>query len=177
MTDPGAGPGPARTSWLPANIVLIVVALALVAASVLWFRDSASASRDDARTQRLSRDYAEVTKAATSEALAFLTVDYTKMDPLIAEVLAGATGSFKRQYDGAKADLLASTRASKVVSSGTVLSVGIGKIDAGRAVVLVAADARVQNRSTRSKVQHYRIRLGLTRQGGHWLTSDLGFVG
>ena len=157
----------------------MVVALVLVVASVQLFKEGASATPGDSRADALSRQYKDVTKAARAETEAFLTVDYKDMDPLIEKVLAGATGPFKEHYDRSKVDLLASAKSSKAVSTGKVLSVGVGDIDDSDAVVFVAADSQVTNSSTKGKPQprYYRLKLTMTRVGGRWLTSNLQFVG
>ena len=157
----------------------MLVALVLVVASVLLFREGASATPGDSRAETLSRQYEDVTEAAREQTEAFLTVDYKDMDPLIEEVLAGATGSFKDQYERAKVNLKASAQTSQAVSTGKVLSVGVGDIDDSDAVVFVAADSQVTNSSTKGKAQprYYRLKLTMTRQGDKWLTSNLQFVG
>jgi Mce-associated membrane protein len=178
MTDPAPAAGPAGTSWRWANLVLMVLALILVATTVLLFTRGAAAAPGDSAAETLSRQYVRVTEAARAETLAFLTVDYKNMDPLIAEVLAGATGPFKEQYDGAKANLKASAQQAQAVSTGKVLSVGIADIDDSDAVVFVAANSQVTNASTGGKPQprYYRLKLTMTRQNGSWLTSNLQFV-
>ncbi len=187
MTDPDPGPstgargdaGPTGTSWRATNITLGVLALLLLVASVLMLKDGASATPGDSRAEMLAAEYDTVTEAARKEAQAFLTVDYQDMDPLIAEVLAGSTGEFKKQYDTGKVDLKASAQDSRAVSTGKVVSVGVGDIDDDRAVVLVAADSQVRNKSTQDKAQprYHRLRLTMVRKGDTWLTSDLQFVG
>jgi Mce-associated membrane protein len=179
VTEPAVTPRPARTSWLAANVVLIVVALVLVAASVFWFKDGAAATPGDSRAETLSHEYKAVTKAANDLTLAFLTVDYKNMDPLIAKVLGQSTGNFKSQYEAAKVNLKASAQASQAVSSGKVLSIGVGDIDDSDAVVFVAADSQVQNKSTQGKAQprYYRLKLSMTHKGDKWLASNLEFVG
>jgi Mce-associated membrane protein len=156
-----------------------VIALALVATSVVLLGKGASASPGEGRAQSLSRQYAAVSRAARAETLAFLDVDYRHMDPLVTKVLAGATGSFKAQYQKSTATLKASAERSRAVSTGRVAQVGISEIGDRRAVVLVAADAQVTNRTTKGSPQprYYRLRLTLERHGGTWLTSDLRFVG
>jgi Mce-associated membrane protein len=178
VSEPATPPGTA-TSWRTTNLALIGVAVLLVVASIVLFTKGASAAPGDSRAERLSEDYAQVTKAARAETLAFLTVDYKDMDPLIAEVLAGATGTFKSQYEKAKVNLKASAQQSQAVSTGKVLSVGVGDIDDSDAVVFVAADSQVSNKSTKGKAQprYYRLKLSLTRKGDKWLTSNLQFVG
>jgi Mce-associated membrane protein len=158
--------------------VLIVLALVLVATATLLFTRGAAASPGASAAEELSRQYAKVTKAARTETLAFLTVDYTDMDPLISKVLAGATGAFKEQYEGAKTQLKTSAQQAKAKSTGKVLSVGIATIDAKNAEVFVAADSQVTNVSTKGKAQprYYRLKLTMVRQGGTWLTSNLQFV-
>ena len=157
----------------------MLVALALLATTVLLFTRGASATPGDSKAETLSRQYKEVTRAAREETEAFLTVDYKNMDPLIEKVLAGSTGTFKEQYDRAKVTLKASAQESQAMSTGKVLSVGVGDVDDSDAVVFVAADSQVTNKSTKGKAQprYYRLKLTMVRQGDTWLTSNLQFVG
>lgn len=179
MTEPAPIAGPAATSWRLANIALVVVALVLVAACSVFLEDGASAAPGGPRAESLSKDYRVVTKAAREQTLAFLTVDHRDMDPLIAKVLAGATGAFKQQYEKAEVNLKASAQDSRAISTGKVISVGVGDIGDNDAVVLVAADSQVSNKSTKGKAQprYYRLRLTMVRKGETWLTSNLDFVG
>lgn len=187
MTDPDPSPptgarsdaGPTGGSWRATNITLGVLALLLVVASVLMLKDGASAAPGDSRAEMLAAEYRTVTEAAREETLAFLTVDYQDMDPLIAKVLAGSTGEFKKQYDTGKVDLKASAQDSQAVSTGKVLSIGVGDLDDDHAVVLVAADSQVRNKSTQDEAQprYHRLRLTMVRKDDTWLTSDLQFVG
>ena len=159
--------------------MLMALALILVVTSVLLFTKGASAAPGDSRAETLSRQYAQVTAAARKETLAFLTVDYKDMDPLIAKVLDGATGAFKEQYDGAKATLKSTAQQGQSTATGDVKAVGIGDIDSDTAVVFVAADGSVTNKSTKGKAQprSYRFRLTMVHKGDRWLTSDLKILG
>jgi Mce-associated membrane protein len=158
--------------------VLVILALVLIGAAV-WFFTGGGTSGDDTKAQSLSRQYKAVTKAASDETVAFLTVDYNNIDTMINKVLAGATGAFKQQYNGARSQLKSSATTAKAVSTGKVLSAGISEIDSNSAVVFVAANSSVTNTSTKGKAQprYYRLKLTMVRQGGKWLTSDLQFVG
>ena len=73
----------------------MVLALLLVATTALLFTKGAAATPGDSKAEALSQQYEDVTEAARAETLAFLTVDYKNMDPLIAKVLAGATGTLQ----------------------------------------------------------------------------------
>lgn len=178
MTDPAVAAGPSSTSWRLVNVVLALLALVLVAATVLFVVKEHRDAGGGAPARAVSQQYDAVTAAARRETLAFLTVDYQHMDPLIDKVLAGATGSFKTQYAGAKATLKSSAATSQAVSTGKVLSAGIGDLTARSAVVFVAANSQVTNKSTQGKSQprYYRLKLTMVRQGSTWLTSDLQFV-
>lgn len=179
MSEPSGTPRTAETSWRVTNLVLIGVAALLVVTSVVLFTKGASASPGDSRAEALSKQYQQVTKAARAETLAFLTVDYRDMDPLISRVLAGASGTFKSQYEKAKVNLKASAQQSQAISTGKVRAVGVGDIDDGDAVVFVAADSQVSNKSSKGKPQprYYRLKLTMTLKGDRWLTSNLQFVG
>ena len=187
MTDPVVDPrnssegpaGPAETSWRWANIVLMVLALALVVTSALLFKEGAAATPGDSKAETLSRQYEDVTASAREQTRAFLTVDYKNMDPLTDKVLAGATGQFKKQYQGARGNLKATAQQGKAVATGEVKEVGIGDIDADTAVVLVAADGSVTSKTTTGEAtpRRYEFRLTMVRKGEKWLTSDLQILG
>jgi Mce-associated membrane protein len=157
----------------------MALAVVLVAAAVFFLVDDANASPGDDKAATLSRQSKAVTAAAKAETLAFLTVDYRNMDALTAKVLGGATGPFKQQYAGARSNLKTSAARSQAVSTGKVLSVGISDIDKDKAVVFVAANSQVTNKSTKGKPvpRYYRLKLSMVREGGTWRTSDLQFVG
>ena len=120
----------------------------------------------------------EVAGAARTEAMAFLTVDHTDMDPLIDAVLAGATGDFAEQYESQRKTLTGQAVRTKATSTGEVVALGVGHLDDDSANVLVAANSTVTNTSTGSEgqVRYYRLRLTLVREGDRWLTSNLEFV-
>jgi len=157
----------------------MVLALLLVVTTALLFTKGAAAAPGDSKAEALSKQYEDVTKAARAETLAFLTVDYKNMDPLIAKVLAGATGPFKEQYERAKVPLKATAQQGRSVATGKVKEVGIGDIDGDTAVVFVAADGSVKNKNSKGKAQPraYRFKLTMVHKGDKWLTSDLQILG
>lgn len=165
-----------RSSWAVPNTALLVLAAVLGLLSV-FFATRAEPTTEDAAAY--SARHTAVDEAARREALAFLTLDHRRMDRAVERVLDGATGDFAREYARGRADLVASSRRSQAVSKGRVLHVGIDDGGSDRAVALVAADARVANRSTDGRAQRrfFRLRLTLVRQDDRWLTSGLEFVG
>ena len=127
--------------------MLIVLALVLVAASALVFT-----GRQLPLRRLEGRDALPAvrrgTEAPREQTRAFLTVDYKNMDPLIEKVLAGATGTFKEQYERREANLKATAQQGRSVATGKVREVGIGDIDGDTAIVFVAADGSVTNKNT-----------------------------
>ena len=157
----------------------MVLALVLVATSALLFTRGAAATPGDSEAEALSRQYKDVSAAARDQTRAFLTVDYKNMDPLTDKVLAGATGTFKDQYQRARPNLKATAQQGRSVATGKVREVGIGDIDADAAIVFVAADGSVRNKNTKGKAEPrtYQFKLTMVHKGDKWLTSDLQILG
>ena len=151
---------------LAVALVALLVAIGLVVTS------------QDAVDDDLTTAQREVAEAARVEALAFLTVDHTDMDPLIDAVLAGATGDFAEQYESQRDTLTSEAIRTEATSTGEVVALGVGDLDDDSATVLVAANSTVTNTSTGDKgqVRYYRLRLDLVREGERWLTSNVEFV-
>ncbi len=149
-----------------------VLFVALVAAIVMLV------STAPAVDEELTADQREVAAAARTEALAFLTVDHRNMDPLVDAVLAGATGDFKKQYADQRARLVKEAKRTGAISTGEVVALGVGDMDADSATVLVAANSDVSNNRTGDEPQtrYYRLRLDLVREGDRWLTNNVQFV-
>jgi Mce-associated membrane protein len=155
--------------------VVVGLAVALVA---LLVAIGVVVTSQDAVDDDLTSAQREVAEAARVEALAFLTVDHTDMDPLIDAVLAGATGDFAEQYESQRDTLTSEAIRTEATSTGEVVALGVGDLDDDSATVLVAANSTVTNTSTGSEgqVRYYRLRLDLVREGERWLTSHVEFV-
>lgn len=151
---------------------LVVVLVALVATIAALVRSGPVVDEELTEAQR------QVAAAARTEALAFLTVDHQNMDPLIDAVLAGATGDFKKQYAAQRKRLVREAKRTEAISTGEIVALGVGDLDADSAVVLVAANSDVSNIGTGADPQtrYYRLRLDLVRRGDRWLTRDVQFV-
>lgn len=178
----------AGRNWARLNAFLGVLVVALLAYTVIVLVKGNAVTPGTTQAERTSREYDAVTAAATREIDAFLHVDYKDMDPLISSVLAGATGEFKAQYDANKVNLKAAAQSAQATSSGKVRAVGISDIDATSAVVFVAADSVVANKSTTrqkatatcphagSGCRFYRFKLGMQKTADGWKMSKLDFV-
>ncbi len=121
---------------------------------------------------------ADVLQAARQETVNFTTLDYRHLDRDLGRVLRGSTGDFRKQFQAGTKNLTQLVTANKAVAKGDVLDAGLVSSDSDSAVVLVVADSTVTNTaSPKGEQRHYRLQLSLVRQQGHWLVSDLTFVG
>ena len=158
-----------RPGWLAAALAVLVLGL-LVAGGLLlpqWLEARAEEDR-----------YADVLRAATTEVVAFTTLDYRDIEPSVERVLDGATGDFKEQFESSRPQLEQLSRENESVSEGRVLEAGVVSMDDDSATVVVVADSRVTNvNAPEPQPRHYRLQLDLVLQGDRWLTSDLQFVG
>lgn len=166
-----------RTSTIRTVLALILVVL-LVWLVLFAVRGGAAAPGNTPAEGRAA-DYSDVTRAARQETLAFLAVDHTKMDELTGKVLDGATGEFKKQYQSSLKSLKDAATSQESVSTGHIDEIGLSEVDATSATAFVAAASKVQNKGTKGKIEDrsWRIKLTMTKQGGHWLVSQLEFVG
>ena len=156
--------------WLIGALALVLVSL-LVGIGVL--ATSRGSVDDD-----LTATQHEIAAAARAEALAFLTVDHTNMEPLVEAVLAGATGDFKEQYESQREKLTSEAVRTEATSTAEVVALGVGGFTEDAGDVLIAANSTVANTRTdrKGQVRYYRLRLSLVRVGDEWLTSNVEFV-
>jgi Mce-associated membrane protein len=150
---------------------LVLAAAACVVLVALTFPRLAEA---DDRAERRSA----VLAAARQHAVNFTTLDHRRLDRDLGRVLAGATGSFRSEFEAGTEDLSELVRANEAVSEGEVLEAGIVTDDADSARVLLVADSTVTNTGGEAPQQrHYRMQMDLVLRAGRWLVSDLQFVG
>ncbi len=100
----------------------------------------------------------------------------TDMPAAVDEVVAGATGDFKKQYDAATDALIKLFQDNQSVRKGQVLWAGVVAQDPDSATVILATTGTVATKTTPAKAENYRIQMQLVSEKGRWLTSDLQFV-
>jgi Mce-associated membrane protein len=160
---------PVRPGVLTAGLVAATV---ITTALTLWLALTLYEQREaDQRRQG-------VLAAARQSALNFTSLDYRHYDRDSANVLAGATGDFKKQFTAQTDQLTQLVAQNKSVSQGQVLEAGIVSSDEDSARVLVVADSKVTNTAApEGEARTYRLQLDLVHKDGRWLTSDVEFVG
>ncbi|MFF7310853.1 hypothetical protein [Streptomyces sp. NPDC008137] len=160
---------PVRPGVMTAGLVAATV---LTTALSLWLAFGLYEQREaDQRRQG-------ILAAARQSALNFTSLDYRHYDRDSVNVLAGATGDFKKQFTAQTEQLTKLVAQNKSVSQGQVLEAGIVRSDEDSARVLVVADSKVTNTAApEGEARTYRLQLDLVHEDGRWLTSDVEFVG
>ena len=159
--------------WLALLVVLLILLAVLGATLVV----RTHGDRADARVRQ--ERYGAVLAAADAEATAFVNLRHDRAAEGIRAVAAGATGDFKKHYVRSSRDLAATMKRQQSTLTGHVVSSGVTAVTPDRATVIVATSGTVANRRTggREVPRQFRLRLTLLHEGGHWLTSDISFVG
>ncbi len=171
LTEPAVLDGASTRSGRLLRWSLAVVVVVLAAAiGVLGWQVRAS--------QEVGARHEAILSAASQEAVNFTTLDYRHLDADLAQVMAGATGTFRSEFQAKLDQLKSLITTNKAVSTGRVLEAGIVSDSPTAARVLLAVDSTVNNSAEPNGSQrHYRIQLDLVRVDGRWLTSNLQFVG
>lgn len=153
----------------------LVLACAAVVGGVLVYRTHDTSVTDSAEQER----YAAVMAAARAEAEAFINIRYDDAQASIDKVAAGATGSFRKQYATSTKGVIQVLQQNKSVMDGSVLWAGVVAVDQDSATVIAATSGTVANVQTGNKpvARNFRLKLDLVYEDGHWLTSNLEFVG
>ena len=161
------------------NVVLALILVALCGWLAAFAIRGGAAAPGSTPAEERAQQFADITRAARAETLAFLTIDHTKMDDLTARVLDGATGSFKKQYQSSLKALKESASSQESFSKGRVDEIALNEVDDDSASVFVAAGSKVRNKGTDGKTEDrsWRIKLTMSKEGSRWLVSNLEFVG
>jgi Mce-associated membrane protein len=161
------------------NVVLGVIVVGLVAWLGAFAIHGSVAAPGRTPAEQRAYELTELRQAARSEAVAFLTIDYRRMDQVTDRVLAGATGSFKKQYESSVKVLKEAAVSQDSIAKGYVKEIGVGTLDSDSATVFVSAGSKVKNKGTKGKFEDrtWRIRFNMTQDGDRWLVSQLEFVG
>jgi Mce-associated membrane protein len=159
--------------WLTLLVVLLALATGLGAA-LTW---RTHGDRADAATRQLR--YGAVLTAAGTEVTAFVNMRYDRASTSVDAVAAGATGDFRDHYVRSAGRVVRVLQRNRSTMTGRVVWSGVSAISPDRATVIVATTGTVSNRRTQGtdQARDFRFRVTLLHVGGHWLTSDIQFVG
>jgi len=181
--EPGLTRDAAKTAGIRRFTARITPTVALAAAGVLLF-GAAAIGVTKTRPAYAEADRAEQGAAALAAgrqlAINFVTMDYRKFDAYSAQVLGGASGSFRADYAAKLGDLKKVMVANRAVSSVKQAEAGLVSSDADSAAVIVGLVAPTSNTATPQAVDKtYRLRLDLQRTSDSnvpWKVTNLVFV-
>lgn len=158
--------------------------VALSVAAVLLFPAvaiGATKSREYYAEAERADQGAAALAAGKQLAVNFVTMDYRKFDAYSAQVLSGASGSFRADYAAKLADLKKVMVANHAVSSVKQAEAGLVSSDGDSAEVIVGVVAPTSNSATPKAIDKtYRLRLNLQRTSDTstpWKVINLVFVG
>lgn len=168
---------PGTAKWVVPALAIVLFLLLTAPAVVFWYSQSREVS--EAKTAR-AEDRA-VVDAATRQTMAWASVDHRDPDEYIETVEENATGDFLKEFQESQDALRQLLRTNKSIQVPTIPEGGAGLIErdaqADVATVLIAMDASVTNKSTRTpQPRQYRLKVTLQEVDGEWLTSGLEFI-
>ena len=155
-----------RRSWIVPGILVVLLVALLGTSAVIWSHHG----RDTDPGMLVS---------AKLEANNFFSLDYRHADKDVDRVLALATGKFKNDYSARRQQVVDGVVKKKLVVTAAIPQDGaaVELVNGSHGQVLVAVDVTTTTADGASTLNRYRARVFLTRQGGHWLVSDLNQVG
>ncbi|KMS70953.1 hypothetical protein ACM01_29505 [Streptomyces viridochromogenes] len=164
--------GMRNTMTSRAMTVGLITATIVTTALTIWLTFGVYTQRESQQRRQ------DILVAARQSALNFTSLDYRHYDRDSANVLAGATGDFKKQFAAQTEQLTRLVARNKSVSEGRVLEAGIVHSDKTSARVLVVADSKVTNTAVpQGEARTYRLQLDMVHRDGRWLTRNVEFVG
>lgn len=127
----------------------------------------------------------EVVAAARQAMSTFLNTSYETIDKDVDAMLKLSTGNFKKEFSATRVQYEALSRDGRAVGTGDVKETGITRIDDSEALVSVAVNQKVLNKTMRQAIKKgekvdpvrvYRFQLTLTKVGDRWLLSNLEVI-
>ena len=154
------------TRWLAGILGLALVLLAaLVTGGILL---GSVLDHNDAITRRDA-----ILSVANDVAQASYSLDYETFPDQVSHIIAATTGNYRQGLIDSTDGLKYVLTQGKVKSSCTITASGVERDDENTATVLLSITTRVTNAEIQvPQVRHYRVAIGLIRQGSQWLVQS-----
>lgn len=154
--------GRALRRWIPAGVLLLVVATAGYEGWLLYAH------------HRQEVAAAEALAAAERYTLALTSVDPNAIDKSFTEVLDGATGDFKHLYAQSSEHLRQLLIENKAAAHGTVIEAAVKSATRDKVEVMLFVDQSVSNKAAPGpQLDRSRIVMTMEKVDGRWLASKV----
>lgn len=150
--------------------IAILVSAALLAASGYMLHHH---RQFDSELQRRS----EFAAAASQAAVTLMSIDGTKAEDSVQQIIANSTGQFRDDFQADAKDFVEVARESKASTKATVRSAAVESMTADSAVVLVTAATTVSNTAgANQQPRNWRLSVTMIRDGAQLKMSKVEFV-
>ena len=169
-TEPAGRTVPQALVWALAAVTVVLVAGAVVVASVR------RSDQHSGATQLTGSENAAVA-AARQEMINIQTYRLKSFDADFQAALSGLTSAKRVQWQASEAQLKSSLTSQKIDSVGTVAGAGLISLSKDTALVAVASDtSRVDAKGKSTLAQQNRFQVTMKLVGGKWLMDDFEAV-
>jgi Mce-associated membrane protein len=168
-----AAPKAPKTFQVPRSLcwaVAVVIIALSAAAGTAWALVYSQHQRD--------AEAAEALTAARSYAVILTTTDLNTIDKNFADVLGGATGTFKDTYAKAAATMRKMLIDNKVTTTGTVDDAAVKAVRGDDVDVLMTVKQDVTSAAVKDKKTDYvSVSVTMRKVGDRWLAADVMLAG
>jgi Mce-associated membrane protein len=160
-------------SWVGSNVLLSVVAVALVVAVVLLTLTRLSLNSENS----LSSARTSALAAANSYAVDLASYSYKHLDQDFGKVLDESTPTFKQNFTQSSEALKTALNRYDASASANVVAAGLVSATTSRAVVLIFLSQTVDNTLQKNKpTTESRVEMTLLRSSGRWLIDQVSLL-
>jgi Mce-associated membrane protein len=120
---------------------------------------------------------AEFTAAASQAVVTLMSIDGTKAEDNVKQIIANSAGQFRDDFQADAKDFVQVARESKAATKATVRSAAVESMTPDSAVVLVTAATTVSNTAgTNQQPRNWRLSVTMIRDGAQLKMSKVEFV-
>jgi len=120
---------------------------------------------------------AEFAAAASQAVVTLMSIDGTKAEDNVQQILANSTGQFRDDFQADAKDFVQVAHESKAATKATVRSAAVESMTPDSAVVLVTAATTVSNTAgTNQQPRNWRLSVTMIRDGAQLKMSKVEFV-
>lgn len=161
--------GRSGLEYLFAWIAGVLVVAMLIAGGIVLYLGSDESAKADLRGCFLS--------AAENSVTDIVNVTPDNVEDRVQKILDGATGGYRKQFEGASEQYKAMVVDVKAHSEGTIVASAVETNDDVTGSVLIVAESTVTNTNTpTAKEAYFRMRLTVDRVDGQCKTSKIEYV-